>query len=236
MCYMYKIRQFKSFRVLLLCATLFMSWIGVAQAELSANANISSSYLFRGSELGSGTPLFSGEISYEFRGIYGTAWIASGDDSLGTEVDLLVGYNFNWRDLFAEVGVISYLYPSGGTQNTQAIIRQRNVRDLGELSEFYIGASISFIEAYYYDNISGDSDYSYFSLAGSISDSARVVLGYHSNAASSKDNYGHVDVTYAFNDSLSFTVSRRFNEGDNARLGYNDTIYVATYTFPLASP
>jgi len=78
----------KTLKTAILAATLSTAAIGVApvaMADVSASATVSTSYLWRGYDLGSGTPAFSADLVYSHEsGFYGGLWISSGDRDLVT--------------------------------------------------------------------------------------------------------------------------------------------------------
>ena len=62
-----------------------------ASAELSASATVASSYLWRGFELGSGTPAVSADLVYSNSGFYAGVWVSSGDTSVSDELRKMSG-------------------------------------------------------------------------------------------------------------------------------------------------
>lgn len=74
----------------------------------------------------------------------------------------------------------------------------------------------------YYDNL--DTDYTYMTLAATFG-SVTAKYGVH------EDDLAHVDLTYAYNDKLSFTVGKVVDDVDGS---YNDEAkFVVAFTLPI---
>lgn len=189
-----------------------------AYAEVSASAGIASSYLFRGLDLGSGTPAVSGALNFNSNGFYSGIWGTSGDEARGAKYELSAGYNGNVGNFSYGLGAISYNYPSQANS------------ELGDYSDAVIMLGygpVSFGAYIPVGKEDSSGDYSYFTLGTSFRDFS-FLLGMHSDdvagggvvgggivgcdvdAGSSKSKCSpvHLDVTYAYNDNLSFTVSQ----------------------------
>ena len=73
----------KTLKIAIIAATLTLGAAPAAIAEVAASATVSSSYLWRGYDLGSGTPAFSADLVYSHEsGFYGGLWLSSGDRNL----------------------------------------------------------------------------------------------------------------------------------------------------------
>jgi uncharacterized protein (TIGR02001 family) len=169
----------------------------VAHAEVSASVGIASSYLWRGYDLGSGTPAIFGGLQYDKSGFYTGVWGSSGDTAGGTEYDIYAGYGltFGEDDLFSlDVSLWNYLYPTGESDV-----------EFGDLSELVVSFGVGPVSLSYYDNIAGNPGYAYYSLSGSYS-AFTLAVGMHDNPEG--EDPIHIDLSYAFNDSLSFTLSQ----------------------------
>ncbi|EIJ35190.1 TorF family putative porin [Thiothrix nivea] len=104
---------------ILLTATVLASLMVSAQAMAGASGNIgvTSNYIWRGVEQNNGQAAVSGGLDFEApNGGYVGTWaspVAGGDDY---ELDLYGGYaGENASGLGYDVGVITYMYPKGGT-------------------------------------------------------------------------------------------------------------------------
>lgn len=184
-----------------------------AHAEVSASAGIASTYLFRGLDLGSGTPAVSGELKFSSHGFYSGIWGTSGDEARGSEYDLTAGYNGTVGDFSYGLGAISYNYPTGANS------------EFGDYSDAVISLGygpVSFGAYLPVGKLNSSGDYAYYTLGAAFSDFS-FLLGVHSedvagggvvnchvDEGSSKTSCTpvHLDVTYAYNDNLSFTLSQ----------------------------
>src|SRR5690606_33155769 len=81
-------------------ASVALTPVAHAQAEVSATVSASNMYYWRGFDLGGGAAIV-GDINVSASGFYAGAWTSSGDEANGTEYDLYVGYG-------GEVGDFSY--------------------------------------------------------------------------------------------------------------------------------
>jgi uncharacterized protein (TIGR02001 family) len=215
---------------------------GAANAEVSGSMGIASSYLWRGFDLGPGTPAVSGDLHYSNSGFYGGIWGSSGDTVNGTEYDLYAGWGGSLGPVALDVSYWTYNYPT---------IKLRP----GNLSELVTSVGVGPISAFLLYNINspglnrdgdpGNGDYQYYGLkakAGAFT----FVLGHHNqggfdNASAQAlratgvtvtKNLTHADVSYAYNDNLSFTVSVPVDVAS----GYDkpaDPTFVASYSVPF---
>lgn len=195
-----------------------------AEVEVAASVAVSSMYFWRGQSLGSGSPAVSGDINVSTAGAYAGIWGSSGDDALGNEYDLYAGYGGEIEGFSYDLSIWNYNYPNDptGTYDT-----------FGSLSEVVLSLGFGPVTFTYYDNVAGGSGYEYYTLgAGMGSFSAK--LGY-SDPEGDDNNYYHLDLTYAYNDNLSFTLSKLDNEEfDEAEGGVNeDTLFVVSYSLPI---
>jgi uncharacterized protein (TIGR02001 family) len=163
----------------------------MADVEVAASVGIASAYLWRGQDLGNGSPAVSGDIVASSGGAYGGIWGSSGDDSLGNEYDLFAGYGTELGDVSVDISVWNYLYPdSGESQGT-----------FGDLSEVIlsVGAEFGAFSATYgtTSNDDSDDDYAHLDLGYSYNDNLSFTL---SQVVDQDDNQG-VD------DDLNFVVS-----------------------------
>lgn len=183
--------------------------VPAANAEVAASATVSSTYLWRGFDLGPGTPAVSGDIVVSNdSGLYGGLWISSGDGAAGTEYDLFAGYGGEVGDFTYDINLTSYVYPTGSFSKEEG--------SPGDFMEIIVSLGYGPVSFSYYDNIAGenggyapDEDYTYMTLSA---DSGKwsFLLGSHSIPLGSvlgDANFTHFDVSYSYNDNLSFTLS-----------------------------
>ncbi len=196
--------------------------------EVSASAAVASMYLWRGADLGNGAAAVSGDLSASMAGAYAGVWTSSGDTSLGQEYDLYLGYGGEVEDFSYDLSVWSYVYPGSDAANSEG-----NTFDLTEViaSVGFMGASFS-----YYFPVAGDGndDYSYMTLGYGM-DAYSLTVGMHDDPDNFLGNgtlgYTHVDVSYAYNDSLAFTASKivATEEADTD----DDLKLVVSYSLPI---
>jgi uncharacterized protein (TIGR02001 family) len=181
---------------------------GVEEASgpnyVSATVGVSNMYLWRGlnlSENGSAGSIYGSLDWSHDLGFYAGVWAASGDETLGTEYDLYAGYTFETGDFSADLMLVNYVYSDNGDEPFGDDTGSDVILSLG-----YAG-----VEGSYTKRIAGGGyDDAYFTLGYSY-DAFGLNVGYqqYSEYDDRGDaDYTHVDLSYAFNDNLSFTVSK----------------------------
>ncbi len=197
-----------------------------AEVEVSGSVGIASTYLWRGYDLGSGTPAISGDLSASTAGFYTGIWGSSGDTAAGTEYDLYLGYGHEFNDTFSvDISVWNYIYPTDEAEEGEVDFEET---DAGDLSELVLTLNAGPVSLTYMDNIAGGHGYEYYNLSAGFGDFS-FALGMHDNADSDDDDPVHADVTYSYNDNLSFTFSQFVSdepEGDDLK-------FVVSYSIPL---
>ncbi len=222
-----------------------------AQAEVSGSVGIASTYLWRGYELGSGTPVVWGDLSYSNSGFYTGMWTSSGDGTAGTEYDLYLGYGGESGDFSYDVFIVTYVYPTGpdieaevdGEKIMQPVFLTDG--DPGDFMEIvgtigYGPASLTI-----HKNIAGETggyafteDYMYYKLGVDLG-SFSLALGKHDEGidgeAGTTQNATHFDATYNYNDNLSFTFSALLDsEHDDYDRDEPKPTFVVGYSIPLS--
>lgn len=193
----------------------------VANAEVSYSADLATTYLWRGTDLG-GT-MFSGAADYSHdSGLYAGAWVAGGDLAQGNEVDLYVGFAKEFGAVSIDASVITYMYNRGTNSDTGADVNGSP----GEFSEFSANVGAAGASLGYITNLQ-DQDYSYITLGYSVA-GADITYGMSDNDG---DKYSHLDVSYGLTDALAVTVSQPIEDTDD--LVDTDTIVVMSYSLPL---
>ena len=203
-----------------------------ASAELSASAGIASSYLWRGFELGSGTPALSADLVYSTGGFYAGVWVSSGDTTAGTEYDLFAGYGGSIGESISyDISYISYIYPTGQFSETEGP---------GDFAEVVLNVGLGPISVTYKDNVAGETggyafteDYSYVSIDASAGDFS-FTLGFHDegvDVAAVTGDSTHFDVSYAASENLAFTFSTIVSSDDG--FAEPEPTVVASYSIPL---
>jgi uncharacterized protein (TIGR02001 family) len=197
------------------------------QAEVSASASVASSYLWRGQNLSNGAAAVSGSLDYAHEsGLYTGAWVSSGDAGLGTEYDLYVGFSGEAGDLSYDVGYVGYIYPS---QNEE-VDAQGTADELGNVSDLYLNLSLAGVD--FTTNFSDNgSDYVYNTLGygmGSVSGLIGVNTDLEEDG---KGAYTHIDLSYAYNDNVSFTVSKMVAQSSGTSAASPE--FVVSYSLPI---
>jgi hypothetical protein len=209
------------------------------QAEVSASASVASSYLWRGQNLSNGAAAVSGSLDYAHEsGLYTGAWVSSGDAGLGTEYDLYVGFAGEAGKLSYDVGYMAYIYPSQSEENLQSAIDDGVTGDdlpgvideLGDAGDIYLNLSLAGVD--FTTNFSDNgSDFVYNTLGygmGSVSGLIGVNTDLEDDG---KGAYTHIDLSYAYNDNVSFTVSKMVAQSSGTSAASPE--FVVSYSLPI---
>lgn len=190
-----------------------------SEVEVSASAAVANMYLWRGFDLGDGSAAVSGDVTVSMAGAYAGIWASSGDSALGNEYDLYVGYGLEAGGFTVDLSLWNYNYSDAPSDSG----RPGN-DTTGELSEVILSVGYGPVAVTYYDNVAGASDYSYltvgaeygqFSALLGMTDSDKVsATDYDNGLTSLTDNdYMHLDLSYAYNDNFSLTLSKIIDDG-----------------------
>jgi len=194
-----------------------------AEAELTANAGITSNYVFRGLTQTDDGIAVQGGVDYVHEvGVYAGAWasnveLANGDK--GYEADLYVGYNFKLNeDVLFDVGYITYLYSSVA---------------INDADEIYFGASFKDVSVtYYLGDVDGgtNNDYSYIDLKYSMALPSDFNLHVHyGNMSSDAANSDYQDVAVGVSKDIEgFDVGLTFTTIDHDQSAAEDDIVFIT--------
>lgn len=193
-------------------STLSFAVAPVAVAEVAASATISSAYLWRGYDLGQGDAALSADIIWSEGGLSAGMWVSSGDAAMGTEYDIFAGYSGSVGELSYGITYITYIYPSSDVLN-----------GAGDLEEGVYSLGYGPVSLTVYDSLAGD--YSYTTVGYDAGDFS-LMYGVHDNGANDQENF---DVTYSYNDSLSFTYSIPFG----STVEEAEPTLVASYSLPF---
>lgn len=198
-----------------------------AEVEVSASAAVSNMYLWRGTDLGAkGVPAISGDLTVSTGGVYAGVWTSSGDSSAGQEYDLFVGYGMEAGDVAIDVSYWSYVYPSDDGD------------DIADLHEIVASAAFKGASLGVYYNIDQDedesTDYIYTTLGYGV-DKLSATYGMTTYSDTEDNDYAHLDLSYAYNDNISFTLSQVVSADlDEDENGPDRSPKVAvTYSLPI---
>jgi uncharacterized protein (TIGR02001 family) len=199
-----------------------------AEVEVAASASVANMYLWRGLDLGApGVPAISGDLSVSSGGAYGGVWTSSGDTSAGQEYDVFVGYGMETGDVALDISYWAYVYPGADGDD---------IADLHEIvaSAAYKGASLG---VYY--NIDQDedegTDYIYTTLGYGV-DKFSATYGMTTFSDTEDSDYAHLDLSYAYNDNISFTLSQVVSsdlDEDEANAPDRSPLVVVSYSLPI---
>ena len=200
-------------------------------AEVSASVSAANMYYWRGLDLGNGDPAIIGDVNISEAGFYTGLWASSGDAALGTEWDFYAGYGFDAGPVSVDLNYTTYMYPS-----LEEPIGFNDVSDVAVTLGFAASEDLSF-KAMYRHGLSdlGDIDYSYATLSASLK-SVTLLVGMHSDdemeaGDASVDGLTHIDLSYAYNENLAFTLGKVIDDVDGA---YNDEVkFVVTLSLPI---
>lgn len=192
-----------------------------AAVEVGASAAVASTYLWRGYDLGSGTPAVSGDINVSGGGAYAGVWGSSGDTAAGSEYDLYAGYGVELGAFTIDLSVWNYNYPTGAGYTPDG------ETDFADLTDVVLSVGVGPVTLGYYDNVAGASGYEYWTLGAEFGQFS-VLLGMHDNVTG--DDPTHLNISYAYNDALSFTVSQFVSDESPD----DDLKFVVSYSLPIA--
>ncbi|MGD8926460.1 MAG: TorF family putative porin [Thioalkalispiraceae bacterium] len=188
----------------------FAGMPATASAEVSASLGISNMYLWRGQNISNPSPAVSGSIDYSAKGgFYAGIWGSSeGPFDGSSEIDLYAGYGSSIGDFGYDVSYYKYLYPGATAGAVEC--------DLGDcdLSDVVVSLSYGPVALTGYFGVeSGSTKDKYYTLSGDIGKFTLLYGKYEGQNAAEGLDYSHVQVSYAFNDELSFTVSKASEDG-----------------------
>jgi len=211
----------------------------VAAIDVTASVSISNMYLWRGLDLGTtvGPAAVAGDLVASNEGSYAGIWGSSGEASLGAEYDLYIGYGRMFGGFGFDISAWTYVYPDVSSTSSNS-----DLENPGELSEiildlFYAWEDVSAgIGGSFYQNIAGAAGYQYMTLSGDYQWFS-ILVGYTSQDG---PDYTHVDISYAYNKNLHFTVSQVVQQDSGQVSGVEyDSYYserpkfVVVYVLPI---
>jgi len=200
--------------------------VPAAHAEVAASVGVANMYYWRGFDLGGGAALIA-DVNVSESGFIAGIWTSSGDANLGTEYDLYAGYSGSAGDFTYGVSVVSYNYPTLGEDVAIGP---------GDYVEVIPTLGYGPFKVTYYDAVNadhaplGDEDYSYVTAELNF-EKFSVKYGQHMDDADVVDGISHLDVSYKYNDKLTFTVGKIVDDKDGA---VDDEInFIAALSLPI---
>lgn len=196
-----------------------------AYADVTAAVGAGNMYYWRGFDLGGGASVW-GDLKYSESGFYTGIWGGSGDGVMGQEYDLYLGYGGAVGDFKYDLSYWTYSYPKPKSVTTYfgGVAEDATPSPLrpGDLQEVVAMIGYGPVAFTYYDDI--DSKYTYMTLAATFGDFT-AKYGKHKQGAS------HIDLTYAFNSKLSFTLGKVVDDVDGAIA--DEVNFVVGFTLPI---
>lgn len=220
-----------------LAATALSASIGTSMAiaaeiggvDVSASAGVANMYLWRGFDVGNGDAAVFGDVTVSAARFYGSVWTSSGDATAGQEYDLILGYGTEFGDFFVDLAAVSYVYPRYSSPEAPG---QGN--DIGDWVEAILTLGYGPVSFSYFETIEAKDnsyafgeEYSYFTASASFG-AFGLLIGRHD--MESGDDPVHVNLSYAYNDNLSFTLSKFVANEDAIE---HDANFVVSYSIPL---
>ncbi|WP_077529240.1 TorF family putative porin [Vreelandella utahensis] len=178
--------------------------------SVDASLGISSMYLWRGTDLGDGDAQVAGSLDFDSGvGAYAGVWTSSGDSGAGQEYDLYAGYATDiTEDVSVDAGVINYIYPDQSKVDDDGNYVSQT--GFGDFSEAYLGISAYGFGVDYYNDITS-ADYQYVNASYGYGPFGIAVGRHIFDDENPSSAYGedmtHLDLSFQFNDELSFTTS-----------------------------
>jgi hypothetical protein len=193
----------------------------VANAEVTASAGVANMYYWRGYDLGngSGTPAVFGDVGFSEGGFYTGIWGSSGDNTLGTEYDLYIGYGGEAGKFTYDFSLWNYNYPSAMDEDGMEASPE-----IGDLVEGVVALGYGPVTATYYHGMQDLEDYWYATLEASFG-AFSIKYGQHETDVS------HIDLSYSYNDNLSFTLGQIVDDADGSV--DDDLKFIVSYSMPI---
>ena len=189
-----------------------------ANAEVSASFAMSNMYLWRGQNISTPSPAISGSLDYGTGGFYAGIWMSSeGPFDASHETDLYFGYGGEIGGFTYDISYFKYLYPEAGDPG-----------DLGDtdLSDVVLSVGFGPVSVSAYMGVeSGSTKDDYYTVAGTFGDFTVLYGLYQSGETADGADYSHVQLSYAFNDELTFTVSKASDDGYGLGTASRSTVF-----------
>jgi len=204
--------------------------------------------------------MVSGDLIVSSKGFYGGVWATSGDKASGSEYDLFVGYATEIEGVSLDVNITNYNYPGLDSADkfgdySEIFLNvgygpfsfdyQANVADGTYKDADSEGAKAAGISGFQY--FAFNASYQKYTLTLGMADyndydedkplSTTGTSGVAVSAVGT--DYTHLDVSYAYNDNLTFTVSKILDQ-DTIKVSNvdyenhdEDPLVVLSYSLPI---
>ena len=219
--------------------------IGTANAEVSANIQLTSDYVFRGVSLAGNDPAIQGGFDWNNEQFYAGTWGSS--LSNGVEIDLYAGWTPSTGPVSWDLGIIGYFYPGADDAGAEFDYYELKAGASTALSEqFTAGAALYYSP----ENYGGTGTATYWEINGDygVSDALHFTAAYGNQSiedadgplpgVTSSDNYNtwNLGATYAYQ---GFEFDLRYHDtdieagSDIENYTYGPTSYDAGVTFTI---
>jgi uncharacterized protein (TIGR02001 family) len=197
--------------------------------DVSASVGVANMYLWRGFDVGNGDAAVFGDVTVSAAGFYGSVWTSSGDATAGQEYDLILGYGREFGDFFVDLAAVSYVFPRYSSPDLPG---QGN--DIGEWVEAVLTMGYGPVSFSYFETVEAKDtsyalgeDYSYFTASAAFG-AFGLLIGRHDMETG--DDPVHVNLSYAYNDNLTFMVSKFVIDEEAIE---HDANFIVSYSIPL---
>ncbi len=196
--------------------------------ETAASVSASNMYYWRGYDLGGGAALIA-DVNVSGAGFYTGIWASSGDVVNGTEWDWYAGYSFDAGPVSVDLNYTTYMYPSVPGGNNYGF---DDISDVAVTLGYAASEDLSFKAMYRLGvgNLLADDNYTYATLSATYKKFTALV-GTHSDDSGAYDGVTHLDLSYAYNDNLTFTLGKVIDRGVSE--ANNEPKFVVTLALPL---
>ena len=201
-----------------------------ALADTSATVSVSNMYLWRGQNISNPSPQVAGSLDYSNSGFYVGVWGSSeGPFDGSSEIDLYAGYGMSFGDFGFDVSYWKYLYPGAQVGGVEC--------DLGDcdLSDAVLSLSYGPVALTGYFGVeSGSTKDKYYTLSGTMSSFTLLYGLYQSGESADGMDYSHLQLSYAFNDEVTFTISKASEDGYGLGASSRSTVFTENPLFQVS--
>jgi uncharacterized protein (TIGR02001 family) len=209
---MKKMKQLSSSLAVSALALSALAPVAQAQVEISAEVGASNMYYWRGFDLGGGAAVW-GDVSASYNGFYAGVWTSSGDAVMGTEYDIYFGYATEIAGVSIDLGYVSYIYPEAADPVSPF-----------DATEVVLGLGYGPVSLNYHHGMEDFEDAWYF-RAGVDLGQFHIAYGLHDT------DYAHIDLTYNYNDNISFTLGLVVDDVDGTE--NDEAKFIVNFSLPF---
>lgn len=165
---------------------------GAANAEVSANVNLTSDYVFRGVSLTDNDPAIQGGFDWSNDQFYAGVWGSSLLE--GTEIDVYAGYTPTLGAVTFDLGVIGYFYPGASDDDAELDYFELLLgAEYGVSEQFSFGGAVYYTDENYGET--GEAVYYEINATYAFSDALEFTGAFGNQSIEDADGEDGVDVT-----------------------------------------